>query len=207
MANNNTALNPRVFSLSSEVYLIKVIPIGSINATTVCSPINEDKTAESAVNPNTIFFVLLPVSRIIPKAIRLSQPCCTMATANINEPIIKKTASFINDREISSGPPIPNTTSITIIYSAIAGNGIGSVIIIIRAVITIIIIRYPSTVSPSGVGKINRTNPTSRAMRNHFFWVTQKRKLVNECCENPNIEVYNFILLDFEVIYFQFLLS
>ena len=57
MEKRSTALNPLTLSLSSEVYRIKVIPMGSIIAATVCSPIKEDKIPEIAVNPKTIFFV------------------------------------------------------------------------------------------------------------------------------------------------------
>jgi len=124
---------------------------------------------------------------------RLSRFCFTRAVAIISDPIIKKTASFINDLDISSGVPIPKTTSITMIYRAIAGSGIVSVIIIIRAVMTIIIIRYPSKVSPEGAGNRNRMVPTSMVVRNHFFWVAQKRKLIKEWFEKPSIAGYNLV--------------
>jgi len=54
---------------------------------------------------------------------------------------MKKTASFIKDSAISLADPIPKYTSITSIYMAIAGRGIGSVIIIINAVMTIMMVR------------------------------------------------------------------
>jgi hypothetical protein len=50
-----------------------------------------------------------------------------------------------------------------------------------------IIIRYPSRVKPPGVGRSIRIIPTIIVIKNHFFWVTQKRKLANDRCENPNI--------------------
>jgi hypothetical protein len=110
-----------------------------------------------------------------------------MATANIREPMIKKTASFIKDFAMALAEPIPKYTSETRIYIAIAGKGIGSVMININAVITIMIVRYPSIDRPSGVGRRRRIAPMAIVMRNHFFWVTQKRKLVRDRCEKPNI--------------------
>ncbi len=97
MEKRSTALNPLTLSLSSEVNRIKVIPMGSIIAATVCSPIKEDKIADIAVNPKTIFFVLFPVKVIIPKAICLSHPCLIIATESMRDPMMKKTASFIKE--------------------------------------------------------------------------------------------------------------
>jgi len=101
--------------------------------------------------------------------------------------MIKNTASFINDLAISLADLMPKYTSVTRIYIAMAGKGIGSVTININAVITMIIIRYPSRVKPPGVGRSIRIIPTIIVIKNHFFWVTQKRKLANDRCENPNI--------------------
>ena len=67
----------------------------------------------------------------------------------------------------------------------------GSVIIIISAVITIMIIRYPSTVRPEGVGNRTSIIPTAIVIRNHFFWVTQKRKFVSDDLEKPSIKTSN----------------
>ena len=81
---------------------MRVIPIGNIIAATVCSPINEARIAEIDKKPNAIPEVLFPVIFKIPNAIRESQPCLIITTASIREPIIKKTASLINDFAIPS---------------------------------------------------------------------------------------------------------
>ncbi len=67
----------------------------------------------------------------------------------------------------------------------------GSVIIIISAVITIMIIRYPSRVRPEGVGNRTSIIPTTIVIKNHFFWVTQKRKFVSDEREKPSIKTSN----------------
>jgi hypothetical protein len=148
--------------------------MGNMIAATVCSPIKEDNIAEIAVNPKAMFAVLFPVILIIPSAIRVSHPCQTQATANIRDPIIKKTASFINDLAILLAEPIPKYTSEIRMYNAMAGKGMGSVTININAVITMIIIRYPSRDKPSGVGRSMRIIPTIIVIKNHFFWVVKK---------------------------------
>ena len=52
-----------------------------------------------------------------------------MATAIIREPIIKNTESFMYDCATSAAGAIWKDTSKTAISSAVAGSGIGSVII------------------------------------------------------------------------------
>lgn len=93
--------------LLDEVNRMSVIPIGNIIAATVCSPIKEDSTAEIDKNPKAMPAVLFPVTLRIPKAIRESQPCLIITTASISEPIIKKTASLINDFDIPSTVSTP----------------------------------------------------------------------------------------------------
>ena len=105
--NNIAEAKFLTFERSEEVNRISVIPIGNIIAATVCSPINEDKTAEIDRNPKTILDVLFPVSFSIPKAILESQPCLIITTASIREPIIKNTASFINALAIPSAESTP----------------------------------------------------------------------------------------------------
>ena len=61
-----------------------------------------------------------------------------MATASIKDPIIKKTASLINDDATPSAVSTPKTTSIIKINIAIAGNGMDSETIKIKAVTTMI---------------------------------------------------------------------
>jgi hypothetical protein len=76
-----------------------------------------------------------------------------METASISDPIIKNTASLIKLEATPLGESIPRTTSIISIKSATAGIGIDSEIINIRAVTTMIRVRWPSAVRPSAVGK------------------------------------------------------
>ncbi len=94
MENRITADKFLTFDISLEVKRMRVIPIGNIIAATVCSPINEARIAEIDKKPNAIPEVLFPVIFKIPNAIRESQPCLIITTANIREPIIKKTASM-----------------------------------------------------------------------------------------------------------------
>ena len=74
-----------------------------------------------------------------------------MATASIKDPIIKKTASLMNDDATPSAVSTPKTTSIIKINIAIAGNGMDSETIKIKAVTTMISVRCASEVKPSGV--------------------------------------------------------
>ena len=127
------------YEKDTDVNLIKDIPIGSIIAATVCSPINEDKMADIARKPKTIFEVLLPVNFNIPRAILESHPCLIITTASINEPIIKNTASLIKALAMPSAESMPPYTWASKIYIAIAGKGIGSLIININDVTKIII--------------------------------------------------------------------
>ena len=76
-----------------------------------------------------------------------------MATAIINEPIIKKTASLIKEDATPSEVSIPNTTCIIKVKIATAGSGIVSLIISIRAIMTIINVLCPYDDKPSGDGK------------------------------------------------------
>ena len=71
---------------------------------------------------------------------------------------------------------------------ATAGKGIGSLIINTKATTKIIIAVFPSLGKPSGEGIFNKQTPKSNEKRNHFFWVAQKRKLLNEVLEKPNKE-------------------
>ena len=71
---------------------------------------------------------------------------------------------------------------------ATAGKGIGSLIINTKATTKIIIAVFPSLGKPSGEGIFNKQTPKSIEKRNHFFWVAQKRKLLNEVLEKPNKE-------------------
>lgn len=71
---------------------------------------------------------------------------------------------------------------------ATAGRGIGSLIINTKATTKIIIAVFPSLGKPSGEGIFNKQTPKSNEKRNHFFWVAQKRKLLNEMLEKPNKE-------------------
>lgn len=71
---------------------------------------------------------------------------------------------------------------------ATAGKGIGSLIINTKATTKIIIAVFPSLGKPSGEGIFNKQTPKSNEKRNHFFWVAQKRKLLNEMLEKPNKE-------------------
>ena len=70
---------------------------------------------------------------------------------------------------------------------ATAGNGIGSLIISTKATTKIIIAVFPLIGKPSGEGIFNKQNPKIIENRNHFFCVAQKRKLLNEMLEKPNI--------------------
>ena len=71
---------------------------------------------------------------------------------------------------------------------ATAGRGIGSLIINTKATTKIIIAVFASLDKPSGEGIFNKQTPKSNEKRNHFFWVAQKRKLLNEMLEKPNKE-------------------
>ena len=61
-----------------------------------------------------------------------------MATANMREPIMKKTASFMKDEATLLAVSIPKITCIKSMNIAIAGRGSGSVMIRIRAIEMII---------------------------------------------------------------------
>ena len=95
--NKIVADKPFICDGSEDVKLINDIAIGSIIAATVCSPIKEDNIADIDKNPKAIFEVLLPVIFKIPNAILESHPCLMITTASMSEPIMKKTASLIND--------------------------------------------------------------------------------------------------------------
>ena len=69
---------------------------------------------------------------------------------------------------------------------ATAGKGIGSLIINTKATNKIITAVLPSLGKPSGVGTFNKQTRKNIENRNHFFWVAQKRKLLNEMLEKPN---------------------
>ena len=56
----------------------------------------------------------------------MSSPWCTMAIANIRDPMTNNTASFMNDAATTSGGATPSNTCSTNVNRAIAGNGIGS---------------------------------------------------------------------------------
>jgi hypothetical protein len=62
--NNMSAASFAVLRLSTPEFFINVNPTGIIIAVTVCSPINDDKNADIAIKPITIFQVLFPVSFI-----------------------------------------------------------------------------------------------------------------------------------------------
>ena len=66
---------------------------------------------------------------------------------------MKNTASLINDDATPSGVSTPRTTSIIKIKIATAGIGMDSEIINIKAVTTMIKVRWPSALRPSGVGR------------------------------------------------------
>ena len=90
---------------------------------------------------------------MIVRARCLSNPWCTIATASMSEPIMKKTASLINEEATPSAVSTPKITSIISISIATAGIGIDSEIIKMRAVITIMSVLWASGVNPSGVGR------------------------------------------------------
>ena len=75
-----------------------------------------------------------------------------MATANIRDPIIKKTVSLIKDDATPSAVSMSSITCIIIINIATAGNGIDSLIIKVSVTSTIINVLWPSGDKPSGVG-------------------------------------------------------
>ena len=95
--NKIVADKPFICKRSEDVKRINDIPIGNIIAATVCSPIKEDNNADIDKNPKAMFDVLLPVIFKIPNAILESHPCLMITTASMSEPIIKKTASLMND--------------------------------------------------------------------------------------------------------------
>ena len=95
--NKIVADKPFICDRSEDVKRINDIPIGNIIAATVCSPIKEDNTADIDKNPRAMLDVLLPVIFKIPNAILESHPCLMITTASMSEPIMKKTASLIND--------------------------------------------------------------------------------------------------------------
>lgn len=103
--NKIVADKPFICDRFEDVKRIKDIPIGNIIAATVCSPIKEDNIADIDKNPKAIFDVLLPVIFKIPNAILESHPCLMITTASISEPMIKKTASLINDFAMPSTEP------------------------------------------------------------------------------------------------------
>ena len=109
--------------------------------------------ADTATNPKEIFQVLFPVKAMIVRARCLSNPWWTIATASMSEPIMKKTASLINEEATPSAVSTPKITSIISISIATAGIGIDSEIIKMRAVITIMSVLWASGVNPSGVGR------------------------------------------------------
>ena len=75
-----------------------------------------------------------------------------MDTASIREPIIKNTASLIKDEATPSAVSTPRITSMIRIKIATAGKGIDSLMIRTKATSTIIKVRCPLGVSPSGEG-------------------------------------------------------
>ena len=75
-----------------------------------------------------------------------------MATAIIKDPMIKNTASLINDVATPLGVSMPRITSKIRINIATAGNGITSPIINISAMTTMMSVRWPSGVKDSGEG-------------------------------------------------------
>ena len=103
--NKIVADKPFICDRSEDVKRINDIPIGNIIAATVCSPIKVDNIGVIYINPRAFFDVLLPVIFKIPNAILESHPCLMITTASISEPIIKKTASLINDFAMPSTEP------------------------------------------------------------------------------------------------------
>ena len=184
--NKIVADKPFICDRSEDVKRINDIPIGNIIAATVCSPIKEDNNADIDKNPKAMFDVLFPVIFKIPKAILESHPCLMITTASMSEPIMKKTASLINDFAMPSTEPTLEYIWDIMIKIATAGKGIGSLIINIKATTRITIAVFPSLVKPSGEGIFNKQNPKKIEIRNHFFCVAQKRKLLSEILEKPN---------------------
>ena len=68
---------------------------------------------------------------------------------------------------------MPKYTSSIIIINAIPGNGMASEIISMRAITTIIIILYPDSDNPVGVGKKNSTSAIMVVINSHRFCVNQ----------------------------------
>ena len=75
--------------------------------------------------------------------------------------------------------PIPKYTSNIIMINAIPGREIASLIMSVRAINTIINIRYPESVNPAGVGNKNRINAIMMVMKSHRFCVNQKIVVFN----------------------------
>jgi hypothetical protein len=61
----------------------------------------------------------------------------------------------------------------------------------IKAVTTIIMVLYAGKDIPDGVGNKSKIIPSATVNRNHFFWVTQKRKLIKDWFEKPSISSGN----------------
>ena len=132
------------------------------------------------MKPKAILRVLLPVILIIPRANRASQPCFTIATASMSEPIIKKTASFMKACATRLGVSILKYDRAIIMKMAVAGNGIGSATTRIKVTITITITRCPAMDRPSGVGKIKRIIPVITAMSSQRIRVIQNSSVRSE---------------------------
>ena len=111
----------------------------------------------------------MPVILTIAQATRLSSFCLTMATASINEPMMKSTESVIRLCATLDGLIPSSTIWPMMMRSGTVGSGIGSVTNSTVATSDIASTIWPSRVSPSACGKFITTKPINNATKNQRF--------------------------------------